>query len=174
MCRNIRGSRFSVRSLNGGALFLIVTFCGHRNLSLTPVERQRLIELMLAVVDQCPTVEFFLGGYGCFDGVCNELLRAIQKDHPGIKRVFVTPYLDPSYKRMRCAQDDFDEIVYPFETKVLYRYAIPLRNRWMVDRADYVIAAVRVGWGGAAKTAEYAIRKGKRFVNVVDEPYQFV
>ena len=51
--------------------------------------------------------------------------------------------------------------VYPdgFE-KYHFKAAIPARNKFMVDNANYAICYVNHGWGGAAKTYERAKKKG--------------
>ena len=60
--------------------------------------------------------------------------------------------------------DGYDETVYPPLESVPKRYAISRRNEWMVRESDIVIAYVIRGFGGAAKTLEYAQRKKKRIV----------
>lgn len=52
----------------------------------------------------------------------------------------------------------------PLET-VPRRFAIPRRNRWMVDASDAVVACVLHDWGGAAATLRYARQKGKRIID---------
>lgn len=44
------------------------------------------------------------------------------------------------------------------------RYAITHRNRYMVDKADFVVSYVLHGWGGAVQTLEYAKQKRKSIV----------
>lgn len=39
----------------------------------------------------------------------------------------------------------------------------------MVNRSDIVIAYISHNWGGAAKTFDYAVRKGKRMINIVEK-----
>ena len=51
------------------------------------------------------------------------------------------------------------ELVHP-------RYAIERRNRWMLERSDYVVTYVHHGWGGAAKFAALAERQGKRMIRL--------
>ncbi len=45
------------------------------------------------------------------------------------------------------------------------RFAIPRRNRWMVEAADVVVACVLHDWGGAAATLRYARQKGKQIIS---------
>ena len=63
---------------------------------------------------------------------------------------------------------DFDEVIYPALENVPPKYAIIRRNKWMVDRADLLIAYITHGWGGAARTYHYAKRKGIPTVNLAE------
>ena len=44
--------------------------------------------------------------------------------------------------------------------------AITYRNRWMVDKSDYVITCVNRNFGGAAKAKEYAEKHRKNIVEI--------
>ena len=46
------------------------------------------------------------------------------------------------------------------------RYAITWRNRWMLDRADFVVTYITHSWGGAAKFAQAAEKKEKTVINL--------
>jgi uncharacterized phage-like protein YoqJ len=106
---------------------------------------------------------FYLGGYGGFDRMAASVVWELKKKYPQIQSVLVLPYLD----RKICA-DNYDGTTYPPLEAVPKRFAITHRNRWMVDQSDVVIAYVLHGWGGAAKTLEYAQRKHKLIINYGD------
>ena len=74
------------------------------------------------------------------------------------------PYLDRTFN-----EGLYDDSTYPPLEEVPRRYAISRRNEWMVDQADVVVAYVDHGWGGAAKTLEYAKRKNKRIINIAEQ-----
>lgn len=148
--------------------FLIVTFCGHREMSLTREEEQHLFELLRSILVENPDTLFYLGDYGAFDGICNVLLKKLQEDYPKLRRIFITPYITPGYWHLEAAKERYDESIYPFEDNVLPKFAISKRNEWMVDHADVVIAYVRYDWGGAYKTYKYALSKKKRSFNLGD------
>ena len=61
-------------------------------------------------------------------------------------------------------ESGYDWTVYPGLENVPRRFAISHRNRYMVDMADFVVAYVTHGWGGAAQTLEYANRKKKSII----------
>lgn len=144
-----------------------ITFCGHKNCYKVSEKLNGLLFGALStVLVEDPDAVFYLGDYGEFDRKCNCVLKELQKEYPRLRRIFVTPYLTPSYCRLRYASDDYDEILYPFSGVVIPKYAIERRNEWMVDHSDLVIAYVDHEWGGAAKVLEYALRRKKRFVNL--------
>lgn len=146
---------------------MIVTFCGHSDAILTSDEEKRLKDVILSVLKETPDAVFYLGGYGNFDNLCNRMLKEIQKEFPNLKRVFVTPYLDPDRSVLKNAEGNYDEILYPFWDKIFPRSAIEKRNRWMIDKSDIVIGYICRSYGGAAKTFDYALQKGKRSVSLL-------
>ena len=61
-------------------------------------------------------------------------------------------------------ESGYDWTVYPGLENVPRRFAISHRNRYMVDKADFVVAYVTHSWGGAAQTLEYANQKKKSII----------
>ena len=55
----------------------------------------------------------------------------------------------------------YDGTTYPPLENVPPRFAIVKRNEWMIRESDVVISGVTHGWGGAAKTLEFAQKKRK-------------
>ena len=60
----------------------------------------------------------------------------------------------------------YDEIIYPEIEHIPPRFGISHRNKWMVEKADSVIAYVEHGWGGAYQTYQHAKRKKKEIWNL--------
>ncbi len=106
---------------------------------------------------------FLNGGQGGFDRMCASCLHRQKKRYPHIISCLVIPYLDFNI----FDKDLFNEIIYPegFENKH-YKYAIPARNKYMVENASYAICYVTHSWGGAAKTFELAKKKNLKIVNI--------
>lgn len=111
--------------------------------------------------------EFWVGGYGKFDFFASLALRKMKKRYPNIRVILVLAYLDKSFDEVdkQFNKQTYDEIVYPPLESVPQRYAIVARNKWMVDRSDYIIFYVNCSFGGAVKMLEYASKKGKSYVN---------
>ena len=148
---------------------MIITFCGHADTQLSSTERATLIRWLRQHLSVAPDCEFYLGGYGAFDELCRYELDKLRTDFPLLRTVFVTPYLDPAYAKLKHERTRYDAIVYPPIEHTPKRLAILIRNRWMVDQADALIACVRHGWGGAAQTLSYAHAKAIPIQNLA--PY---
>ena len=99
---------------------------------------------------------FYLGGYGAFDSLAAAAVHRQKETYPHIESILVLAYLDRDTDASR-----YDSTTYPPLEKVPRRYAIVKRNEWMVCESDVVISGVTHGWGGAAKTLEFAQRKRK-------------
>ena len=132
-----------------------VTFCGHKEVADRDAVERWLYATCTELIEN-GTDEFYLGGYGGFDHLCAAVLRDLKKSHPQIRLILILPYLNSSM-----ITDGYDETLYPPLESVPKRFAISRRNEWMVRECDTVVAYVTHGWGGAAKTLEYARRKKK-------------
>ncbi len=62
---------------------------------------------------------------------------------------------------------DFSNTEYPEAlSSVPRRFAIDKRNRWMIERSDYVVTYMTHTFGGAAKFKEIAKRRGKIIIEI--------
>lgn len=136
-----------------------ITFCGHKDVFDRDAVESWLFDVCRELVLQ-GAEEFYLGGYGGFDHLSANVLRELKKTHPQIRLILVFPYLNSSM-----LTEGYDETVYPPLESVPKRFAISRRNEWMVQECDTIVAYVTHGWGGAAKTLEYARRKKKRIIS---------
>lgn len=107
--------------------------------------------------------EFFFGNHGQFDSMARRALAEVKDKYPHIRRILVLAY-HPSTLSAGIPKD-VDESLYPFDERVMPRYAIPKANRRMIDACEYLIAYVR-HTGKARDFLEYAQRKGKRIILV--------
>ena len=73
---------------------------------------------------------------------------------------------DYQHNHLRFQKTMYDSVLYPEIENKPKRYAILYRNKYMVEKADYVIAYVSHNWGGAYSTYQYAKRKGKNIFNL--------
>ena len=149
---------------------MVITFCGHAQFAKTvEYERKILAFLEEKIGDQ--SAEFYLGGYGAFDALAYDCCKTYKASHPNVSLVFVTPYITVEYQRnhLESLKAEYDAILYPeIEGKPL-KFAIAYRNRWMVEKADYVVCGIDHSWGGAYTTYRYAKQKKKTIFNIVDK-----
>ena len=137
---------------------MIVTFCGHRDVS----QRDNVQKWLTGCVENLileGATDFYLCGYGGFDSMAASVVWKLKEKYPSICSVLVIPYLD---REMDASC--YDLTTYPPLENVPRRYAISRRNQWMVQAADVVVAYVLHSWGGAAATLGYARKKKKRII----------
>ena len=136
------------------------TFFGHRDCpeTIKPYLREVLVDL----ITNQGVDTFYVGNQGRFDGIVRSVLRELEKEYPEIRYAVVLAYL-PGKKN---EYDDFSDTILPEGIEAVHpRYAIDWRNRWMLQRSDFVVTYITHPWGGAAKFAEKAKREGKTVVN---------
>ena len=146
---------------------MIVTFCGHARFSKSEEYEQQILDFLEEKVGN-KSADMYLGGYGNFDSFAYECCKKYKETHPNISLVLITPYMTIDYQKnhLNCEKTRYDLIIYPEIEDKPKRYAITYRNKYMVEVADYVVAYVSHGWGGAYATYNYAKRKGKNIFNL--------
>ena len=148
---------------------MILTFCGHSHFKRSiDYEEELLAYLEKTVGDN--TVDMYLGGYGNFDNFAYDCCKIYKKNHPNVNLIFITPYMTIEYQRNHLseAKKRYDCIIYPEIESKPKRYAITYRNRFMVEKADIVIAYVAYKRGGAYAMYSYAKRKKKPIFNMTN------
>jgi len=135
-------------------------FIGHNE--CYGVSRSDVEKAIVSLIGKGVT-DFLSGGQGGFDRMCAGCVKKLKQEYPQIRNILVIPYLTFSI----FDKEYFDEIVYPdgFE-KYHFKAAIPARNKYMVNNAAYAVCYVTHGWGGAAKTYEYAKRRQLEIIDI--------
>ena len=80
---------------------MVVTFIGHRKIQFDNGFRLQLKKLLLSLIDNRNADTFLFGSRSDFDDLCLEVVTEIQKERPGIKRVYVRaeyPYISRDYE----------------------------------------------------------------------------
>ena len=137
------------------------TFFGHRDCpeTIKPYLREVLVDL----ITNQGVDTFYVGNQGRFDGIVRSVLRELEQEYPEIHYAVVLAYM-PGKKN---EYDDFSDTILPEGIEAVHpRYAIDWRNRWMLQRSDFVVTYIAHPWGGAAKFAEKAEREGKTVINL--------
>ena len=147
---------------------MIITFCGHSKLSDHDIIQDKLTQELRSLLEQ-GSHKFYLGGYGDFDLLAAKVLHELKPEYPELESILILPYLDRQVDASL-----YDSTIYPPLENVPKRFAISRRNKWMVEKADILIACVDHDWGGASKKLEYAVKKGLHIINLgglqYDEP----
>lgn len=137
------------------------TFFGHRDCPETV--KPYLREVLIDLITNKGVDTFYVGNQGRFDGIVRSVLRELEQEYPEIHYAVVLAYL-PGKKN---EYDDFSDTMLPEGIEAVHpHYAISWRNRWMLQRSDYVVTYITQPWGGAAKFAEKAKREGKTVINL--------
>ena len=137
------------------------TFFGHRE--CPDSIKTQLRAVLINLITNHDVDMFYVGNQGRFDGIVRSVLRELEQEYPEIHYAVVLAYL-PGKKN---EYDDFSDTILPEEIEAVHpRYAIEWRNRWMLQRADFVVTCITHPWGGAAKFAEKAKREGKTVINL--------
>ncbi len=143
---------------------MVCCFFGHREVygEISSVLRLTLIQLIAEGVDA-----FLVGNQGTFDSRVLAVLRELKKVYPHISYHVVLAYMPGS--KAECELYDPMETFFPEGLEFAHpRYAISKRNEYLIQEADIVVTYVTRSWGGAAKFAERAVKKGKRVINIAD------
>lgn len=128
------------------------TFFGH---SQCPDLRSELRDAVMRLAGDGVDM-FHVGDNGRFDAQVRSVLSEL-----GLRYGVVLAYLPKG------GGADFDDTMFPEGLELVHpRYAIERRNRWMLERSDYVVTYVHHSWGGAAKFAALAERQGKRIIRL--------
>ena len=140
---------------------MVISFCGHREFTPDADKEKTIIDILLKYAKTEQKVICYTGGYGAFDWFTSSCINKAKKAAHNIVNCLVIPYITHSYlARISLHTKEFDEIIYPPLEDVPPKFAIIQRNEWMIDNSDILITYVKYSWGGAARTLEYAKRKG--------------
>lgn len=137
----------------------ICTFCGH---SSVPEEIRPLLAAEIERhITELGVTEFWVGNYGGFDRMAKAEVRKAKARHPEVKLYLLVPYV--STERSRIDTEGVDQVLFPAELETVpKRLAIPRLNRYMIQRADFLIACVSHVSGGAYKTLKFAEKRCSR------------
>lgn len=147
---------------------IVCTFAGHRK--IFGFRQQQVIETLEKLLETEQKMICYVGGKGEFDTLCASAVRTLKRRHPDktIRLILVLPYMEQRLNTEKeYYESSFDEILIPSELAgIHYKQAITACNRWMVDRADCLIALVWRDCGGAYQTLQYAKHRNIQIIRL--------
>ncbi len=148
---------------------MVVSFFGHAQFHRNDKYEQEILHYLSENIgDQY--AEVYFGGYGGFDLFAYECCKKYKATHPNISLVFVSPYTTVEYQRNHLDHQKarYDSILYPGLENIPPRFAIVYRNRYIVEKSDYIMFYVSHDWGGAYATYQYAMKRNKCIYNLAN------
>jgi len=136
------------------------TFIGHKD---TPREVEPILKSVLKKLISKNNVNiFYVGTHGSFDYITLKVLKRLKNEFPHIDFFEVLAY--PPFKKDE--YKDYTHTIYPDIEKSPAKYAIIERNKWMIEKSDFLICYVQHNFSNAHKFKEFAEKKGKTVLNL--------
>ena len=142
------------------------TFFGHRDCPSSI--RPRLQETLVDLIKNHAVDMFYVGRQGAFDAMVRSVLKELILEYPHIRYAVVLERI-PGQRNESDPRDYSDTMLPEGIENIHPRFAIPWRNKWMLDRSDYVVTYITHSWGGAAQFAEIAKHRCQSCINIVDK-----
>ena len=137
---------------------LACTFFGHKDCPET--KYSNILQAIQNLITKKNITTFYVGTQGNFDSLVYRALCCLRADFPQIRIYRVLAY-------MTKGNDTIPDSTLPEGIEFVHpRYAIDWRNRWMIERSDYVIDYVTHNFGRAAKYVNEAKRKEKNIPQI--------
>lgn len=134
------------------------TFFGHRDApdTLKSSIKEKISELII----ERGVERFYIGNHGRFDSIVISVLGELKEIYPQIDYNVVLAYFPKG-------ENLYKNTILPEGIELCHpKSAIDFRNKWMLDRSDFVICYVTCSFGGAAKYMNRAIKQGKHIINL--------
>lgn len=147
-----------------------VAFFGHRKLDNWSIILSKLEDLIKSLLLRQEFITFLVGKNGDFDQMVSSTVRqykrSIRNDNSSLS--LILPYLTEDIKQN---EDSFtkyyDEIeICDDASTAHFKRAITIRNQYMIDRADLIVACVERKSGGAYQALCYAQTQNKPIINL--------
>lgn len=127
--------------------------------------REKLLYTLIDLIENKGVTQFYSGFRGDFDRFCSFTVYELKTTYTNIKNIMVLSYMP--YKEFvlpKC----FDDSIYLLERSVPKRLAIIETNKCLVDKVDFIVAGVITHGGGAYAAIEYAYKRKKPIISLID------
>ena len=146
-----------------------VSFFGHRRIADWQTAETRLLRQISDLIKTKEYVEFLVGRNGDFDRMAASAVRSakLELDYGNSELVYVA---EKQPKNIAELESYYDRVEVCSEAaNAHFKAAIQIRNKAMVERSDMVICCIEHNSGGAYTAVKYAIKLGKKVVNVAED-----
>lgn len=133
--------------------------------------REKLLEILIDLIENKGVTQFYSGFRGDFDVYCSSLIYELKDSYSHIKITMVLSYIPEAADHPDdkfCLPKFFDDSVYLLERRVPKRLAIIETNKCLVDIVDFIVAGVITHCGGVYTACEYAYKRKKPIISVID------
>lgn len=142
----------------------ICVFFGHRFVPEPEKIKQKLKAVVRDLIQE-GTDTFWLGGYGEFDTLAEDVVRELKAEFPHIKKVLALAYLPKNKEDYQYKSQFYDDLFYPEGVEIgPKKFAIPRRNKYMAENADYIVAYLNTKSGGAFYAVQIARKLNKKMI----------
>lgn len=148
-----------------GEYMYICTFFGHKN---APDDIEKDLEKAIIDLIKNKNVDrFYVGNQGNFDTMVVRCLNRIKTFYPNIRYYIVLAYMPMPRVSMENCCANYNDTIFPEElASVLPKFAIIERNKWMINKSDYVVTYVKNNVGGASRFKKISEKKGKVIIEI--------
>lgn len=146
-----------------------VTFAGHRHIDDHGAVAERLDSVIEKLLEQHGRVVFLLGREGEFDILAaSSVHRAKRRYADSVTMILVLPYMKAGFSQNSDEYESYyDEVMVCGESADShYRSAISVRNRWMAEQSDALVAYVARQSVGAYNTLCFAEKLDMEIINI--------
>ena len=138
------------------------TFFGHS--LITKDISSELKKTLINLIVKENVKKFYVGNHGDFDHIVHSVLIELSKIYD-INYYVVLAYI-PEKKYDPEDNSPSDTILPDGIEKIIPKFAISYRNKWMIEQSDFVVTYVTHDYGGAAQFRDKAIKIGKTVINI--------
>ena len=139
---------------------------GHRELYKNIDEELKAV--IIDLIEREGVTLFMTSGIGQTDGKFSSIVRGLKRNYKQIELILIKPYFSGELNTNKEYYEImYDDVVIPDELAGChYKSAITKRNRWMIDKCDFVIDCTYRDFGGAVDAIKYAKRANKTVIEI--------
>ena len=149
-----------------------VSLFGHREIDDLMQLEYKLAPIIRELIETKPYISFLIGRNGEFDEYVASIIKRVQKEYRNDNSEInlILPY---RVANIEYYEKYYDSVMIPESMHGVHpKFAITLKNRWMIENSDMLIVYVERKKGGAYTALKYAKKLNKKYVNI--SPYNIV